>query len=368
MATLLQDNINLQQDEFLNIVKELVKDYDCWPIYDSNLYSDIFTYIFLGYHYFGMTDEALDFFNSEYKEYEKNVEYAYNYKSAIFHTLARIYLSKGDENNAEKSINRYAYYALQSNISYSDFEYASFRTISEYVINDLKNNTFSLSHPKHFNDLWDPLLLQWYETIKENTEDDFERRFIDLQLKCLGHMRIRCFSRDSQLPKVDRTNLFEPPKEPYTKELNIENLTPTQWCFYADNHKGLCIKYKFPSSFVLNNDKERGSWTLMGNMNYDNPIEDISSEQMDAEKALFYKADVYRNENEVRLIHFDPNITDDFISIPLPPGCVKAIYFGAKCLDEHINIIKKVVDNTVELFKMKPDTKRIGKFIAEKIN
>lgn len=100
---------------------------------------------------------------------------------------------------------------------------------------------------------------------------------------------------------------------------------------------------------------------------FEDEIVDLGKDtKMGFEDGFLKKNKCWKYEDEVRLLYFDPKCNDDFIHIPLDGATVSAIYFGLNCLSKHVDMVKKIFENTgVRFYKMKTDPTNIYNLIAE---
>lgn len=349
----------LNVDDFRAEEKKLLADYQQWPVFSSDLYAGIVLYLLACYEKFDMIQEGLDFFDKELSDFKKHCEYAYPKKAEIYDILARLYLRVGDTEKAEEAVKTGLYNRLINNVSWSDYEFASFRAFTDYAEQDLINNTLSAVHPSMFNDLWDTPLMAWSENQIEKETDSLLKEYLTLRHKAMNHIKVRCFARDTALPFNigDRSN----------KKIDISKIFHPMWAYYAADHSGFCAVYAFPSEFVLNNDDETRQWTLLGNIQY-GPAINLDTDDITYRDALLYKIEDWKNEHEVRIVHYDPEEKAKFKLLQLPEGCLQAVYFGVRC--DRLRRDKLIVrlPREVETYQMIPDKRKAGRLIPQKID
>lgn len=129
----------------------------------------------------------------------------------------------------------------------------------------------------------------------------------------------------------------------------------TMWSHYADNHKGFCIRYKFSKGMIDHSNKDQYRHYFLKRINYNkvrNKINLVVSE-IDYDQLFTIKSHEWKYENEVRLISYDPTYEKDYLQIKLVPDSqIDAIYFGYRCADLDIALIKKVAGDKVKYYKM----------------
>ena len=96
--------------------------------------------------------DAVDILDKLYPIYEKAEKYQYELKSIIHDYWADMLINLRREPEAYDHLIKTTYFTFIDNMSYQGFYFFSFRSFSEYALNDIKNNTLSFSHPGSFND------------------------------------------------------------------------------------------------------------------------------------------------------------------------------------------------------------------------
>ncbi len=143
----------------------------------------------------------------------------------------------------------------------------------------------------------------------------------------------------------------------------LDKDNPLLWSHYADGHKGVCLKYEFPYSFMSQFES-----TEAYEVKYLKPNESISDllNQLPEEGFalshllvklyLTTKSHHWHYENEKR-IFYKPGV------LPIDPECLKAIYFGLRTPESDIDHIRKLAEkhcgcNT--FFQMVRDNSGLG--------
>ena len=198
----------------------------------------------------------------------------------------------------------------------------SFRNFSDYSLADLANNTLSISRPIVMNDPFDTPVIEWGKYQRAQNQKPHTEQF----LKSFDGYRIRSFS------------ISEKRKHP------IKNLL--MWAHYADGHKGFCVEYDFSSEF-------RKQMISLNRVHYDTV--DLSKEKLSITEAFATKSKEWKYENEVRLISYNSGKDGDYDTVFLDEqSSIVAIYFGLKCSDERISIIKSLLKGRgIKLYQMK---------------
>lgn len=252
----------------------------------------------------------------------------------------------------------YIYYVLQqeSRRQYIGFSFYAFHPCSKHIIQSLANETLNVSAPSTFNDVFDCPL----SNILRNDGTDLGKLLLQAYNECL---KVACFVKNYSLTKKIKKN-----DEP-------EYLNALMWAHYADSHKGICIKYTFPNIPLQKNGDKAESCSIFKDILYVKSLDSTvlgpikRNNEIDTLRAFFTKADIWKYENEVRLLNVNVIGKGEHETIPIP-NAVKAIYFGVNCSEEDVNMIKKVMSNktNVTFYKMVKDDICFGKIKAEKIN
>lgn len=280
-----------------------------------------------------------------------NYRWLFQIKADLHYKLALCFFHLNDLEHTRSNIKEAVCYQLTryNNISYNDFSFYAFRPLSKYVLEGIRDNKISLSNPSTFNDPVDPALLSHLSMIIENESDKQEKAYLQLQHEVYERIRITCLSRAQRLPTGE-----EQPgkivKDPLFKEINKS----TMWGYYANSHKGICIKYVFPSSFTDHEHQKENEVLILRNVEYQ-PQYDPNRDSFGFTEALFTKSQEWSHEGECRLVYFPKEgKVPDFPWINLPEGCIKEIYIGYSAADEEkrrlMDVLKDKPD--IRLFQM----------------
>ena len=325
---------------------------ELWQWMDQVYYSTfIKNTVYFAEKYDGASN-ALDILGMLYPDYEEACPYDYPNKYQIHEIWARLYMIQDNESLAYEHLKKAAFFLFIDNHSYDGFEYFSFRSISDFAWDDIKNNTICLAHPSTFNDPMDTILFKWNQYLVDNATDEVDRKLRLLYKKVYDHIKVRCFVRTDPLP---RNNPFG--EIPIMKAQNIEDVNPLMWAHYADDHKGFCIKYKLPASLVRNEDKTSLVWTRIGNVDYQPSMIFKERDNFNVFDALFDKHDIWAYENEVRLVQYDANDSGNYKTINIPEDSIQSIYLGLKCSDDNRRKMLLTLRNrNIQLYQMEVDT------------
>lgn len=198
----------------------------------------------------------------------------------------------------------------------------SFRRYNEYSLADLINNTITVSPSIKMNDPFDSLINIWAseEMLKQTCTD--EKHIIPLH-ESFEYFRIRSFCI-----KRERTP--------------VENIL--MWSHYAGEHTGFCIKYKLSKHFIKQEeDEDNYEHMYLKSITYSDDKINMNVHSINSNLAFATKYKDWEYEDEVRLIVYNPNRTDDFYGIKLDKESeIDAIFFGYRCSEQAITTIKNL--------------------------
>lgn len=333
---------------------------DDWALLGRSVtdYSNLIYKIASVYREFKYYQEGLDFLDAEFGPYNQVCQYEYAMKSRIFELWADLLLlADHDKEEVLQKLRLSVYYVFIPNTSYNNFEYFSFRCFPAvtdkipFSLNDIRDNSLSFSSPTRFNDPMDTILIRWNDYRKRVAQTVSEKQLCDLYAEAIKPLKVRCFVRTDKLPESESP--FAIPTAPIVKAQNIEDINSLMWAHYTNSHQGFCVKYKFPSHFVMNNDHNQLTFTRIGNAIYDPVMDFTQMPYLTVKDALFKKHDVWAYEKEVRIVHYDPAVTSDFKTMCLPEDSIQAIYLGLKCSPENEQKIREAIgDRNIPLYKM----------------
>lgn len=291
-------------------------------------------------------DNTLSFADECYKEVERVYPQLFKEKSDFLKKVCMCCLQQGDNKAAHKKMEAYLYNAL-SQVHYravnEKMPYYSFRSFSKHSLDDIKDETISLAHPREFNDPLDTILIYWLNAeIEKNTADDLNLRYRLLMKKVAEHIKIRCLIAGR---KQDGSG----------DDIPVEDLNVLMWSHYADSHKGFCVRYEFDRElFDSSATSEKKKILLVNNIKYSDAI-NIGKEPS-ISMALFEKSDFWEYEHEMRMVLFDCNEKDSDFPVISCKGAAKAIYIGAKCSDANRRLMEKAIgDKNIPLYQMSVD-------------
>lgn len=214
----------------------------------------------------------------------------------------------------------------------------SFRPISKYALYDLESSSITLSNPKTFNDPFDCPIFSYLKKSREESNRD--NLYME---KAYERFKIRCFVCNRSFE--DGNLKVSDPEETIVDE--YKNFL--MWSHYADYHRGMCIKYKFDKSFSVN--KLSNDLCFLGNVEYYRDFPKSKYGSLDIVESLLYKNDIWRYENEVRLLNYDPSCESDYKSIAFDRKVdIEAVYFGYRCKEDDKKLVESLLKEKKILF------------------
>ncbi len=393
-GTASQKAINFAEAD--KVVKEFLNNYETWKdvvgyiVRGENgelLYgAALCTYSAYLYYSNHLSADTVKLLNSELIEYEKNVTYMYGFKNALYSNLVICLhkLSRAPNKELKSYLKKAIYYSLaEANHTSYRVECFAYKSISDHLLESFKDEKVNMSSPTTFNDPFDCPILELFTQYG----DDISKLASESYKECL---KIACFIKNTKVqPRLDNDgNRIYVPKHGNDSE---EYLNELMWAHYANNHKGVCIKYHFENDITKFADKNKNQIAYFRDIEYTLDM-DIYRKNgaINLQDAFFVKGKAWEYENELRLLAYDPNGTGDYASIEAKDS-IAVVYFGLKCPKdkkaEIIEILKgrKWVDkkrvwneskqslvdireeHPVEFFQIEIDETRFGKLKATKI-
>lgn len=308
------------------------------------------------------------------QKYEKEVKYKIIQKFKLYYNLGNLFGQLGStyDTLAISAFKKSFFYQL-SGLNHTSYQYLncfSFRKVSDYFIENLKNESLSLSCPLKFNDVFDCPIIELLDN-----DDGPSRLKRQALIDCV---KITCFEKNVQLPTMENTLEGKSVRKSDAEEFANELL----WSHYANNHQGVCVEYLFDSSLTksaVNNDR---IVSFFGDAAYLDNIDLIKHDQtINLYEGFFAKSKAWSYENELRYLYFDINGYGDYVSIKIP-NMIKSIMFGLRCSENDkkkiISIMKNrkykiakddgtVVEENVKFYQMKKNPKILGRLEKEEI-
>lgn len=305
------------------------------------------------YEVLGDYENAVQIANDGVLKIEEDSDYNPKVKSAIYEILGRCYSQLGDKEKTVSAIEKMPYYdSFQLNTHWPNESFYSFRSVSEYSLADLRNNTVSLSSVSTFNDPVDSSFFPWIDKqLREKSTDNARKIYLEAMKEAFGKYRARCFVATRPLP----LNW----KEAKAPRESFENVPPycntLMWAHYSNYHKGFCVEYNIPSD-VAGVDVRTKRVVAMRPINY---VDNMPYKQdLTFEEAFLTKSKRWEYEHEVRMIYFKQgdNSANPVVSLGTDyEKNIRAVYIGMRCHKEHEAEILDImrVHPSIPVYRMK---------------
>lgn len=221
-----------------------------------------------------------------------------------------------------------------------------FRKFTNYTLANLLKRELTLSRPNQMNDIVDSLVFTWLESPCFGATAQYKAH-LDPYKESFRDYRIASLCED------------KPEKNQYA----IQNIL--MWSHYADAHKGFCIEYCFHRDECKRDDFSELVVSRLFRINYHDPAKQKpinftksdSTNPFTAQDAFLTKYIDWSYENEVRLLQYKPNQGALREQYKLSDKTkIVAIYFGYRCPDTDIQIIKGLLKDTgIKFYKAEVD-------------
>ena len=199
----------------------------------------------------------------ELSDYEGKVKYKYGLKNALYSNLVICLHKLSLASNEElKDYLKKAIYYSQAEANHTSYkvECYAYRSASKYLLDSFRNETLSMSSPTTFNDPFDCPILELLTLYG----DDISQLVSESYRECL---KITCFVKNIKVqPEFDERNdpiwiqKHDDDPEEYLNEL--------MWAHYAENHKGVCIKYHFNNDITKFADEAKSQIAYFRDIEY----------------------------------------------------------------------------------------------------
>ena len=214
-----------------------------------------------------------------------------------------------------------------------EYVFFKFREINKYLIDALVNGTIYFASPRQLNDPFD---------CRVDIKKSATQAIGQLSGK-KKQILTKLASMDGYLDQIqkDTSNVGVCS---FSLILNDSLL----WAHYANQHRGLCLTYDFPESFLNNPDEILGVAPVgyednsMTKWFIDNtPTEETDFKEFTLEivkKVLTIKSHAWGYEKEVRIIRMESGPFD------IEKRYLKQVCFGLDTTESDIDLIRKLVD------------------------
>lgn len=256
-------------------------------------------------------------------------------KSQIYFLAGEIYAVSGNYVESLKCYQKYQYWTEQvNNKELSEKESIivySFRRFNEYSLSDLINNEITVCHPSVMNDPFDSIANLW------STESN-------LNNICTEEQHISSYSKSFQYFRI---RSFVANKVTYDTDDNILKKI-LMWSFYANEHKGFCIKYRLAKHFIKQEKNTDYCNLRMIPVKYDNTFCLEGTQNLTTSNSFALKNKVWEYEDEVRLLSYNTKSESKFLGIPLIEdrsniSRIEEITFGLLCPEDHKKVIRNII-------------------------
>ncbi len=257
---------------------------------------------------------------------KKSINY---YKLFQYYTFRRLFITELDTRNEKFDYNDKRDEGV---IAYK------FRSCSSYCFDDLAKKKITLSKPNCMNDPFDSLYNIWS---RPDNLSNFVKdiKSIPMFHKSFDYYRFCSFCIDDDAENSILRNIL-------------------MWSHYADEHKGICIRYRLYDDCVsskLSLDVHHQTALHRIHYNMDDKQISVKDKSITIGLALTHKASCWDYEKESRLICYDDTTEKDHLKILYKKGIsIESVYFGINCSDDNKAIIKRLLgDKKVDYYNMK---------------
>lgn len=256
-------------------------------------------------------------------------------ESNVYFLAGEIYAVSGNYAESLKCYQKYQYWIEQvNNKELSEKESIivySFRRFNEYSLSDLINNEITVCHPSVMNDPFDSIANLW------STESN-------LNNICTEEQHISSYSKSFQYFRI---RSFVANKVTYDTDDNILKKI-LMWSFYANEHKGFCIKYRLAKHFIKQEKNTDYCNLRMIPVKYDNTFCLEGTQNITTSNSFALKNQVWEYEDEVRLLSYNIKTESKFLGIPLIEdksniSRIEEITFGLLCPEDHKKVIRNII-------------------------
>lgn len=281
-------------------------------------------------------------------EKEDSVKYMFYEKFCMRRNIGFCWNYLGREKESLENLRSAVYNRLRLSQHYRtayEIDCYQYKPCSKYVFQSLLNNTLNVSSPSVFNDVFDTPILNYLSQGEE--EDKLLKKVYE---QCV---KVACFTRNVFLPALnDEQNDVVCKPKGNIEHKEYENIL--MWAHYADSHKGICIKYRFPTKMSM---LEGPVLTCFGDVIYTDDMSSIyKKKSINENDAFFAKAKDWEYENELRYLYFNKaDCGSEHNTVQMNENYIEAVYFGVNCSDSD----KKAIINLLKGRKYKIITKNI---------
>lgn len=302
--------------------------------------------------------KCLDLFESGNIDVEQHFEFKLKYRSICYtkaYMLAgQIFAQNDKKQESLEAYIKYIYWTEQvENEIFKEKQNVilySFRRINQYTLADLINNEITVCSPSRMNDPFDSLASFWSkaEHLDKICKLKEKKEFIPIYSQAFKYFRIRSFVANRETYEADDSILQKIP----------------MWSFYADEHRGMCIRYCLSRHFIKrerkNIQENKYCHTRIFPIKY---VPEIKlKEEINTDIEFGYKNKFWESENEVRLLSYNPTTESDFFGEPIDElSHIEEITFGLFCEEKNMETVYNLVHQKypqAQFYKMEKDTEQ----------
>lgn len=230
-----------------------------------------------------------------------------------------------------------------------------FRKFSDYALSNLMKSEITLSRPSEMNDIFDTLVFTWLNSPSFGKSSQFK-----------GHLKP--FSQSFQDYRIASFCEDKPEEDRFVVQNSL------MWAHYAAEHRGFCVEYSFDKEEFRQDHFDEISASRMFRIKYVDPKENpINFETFDSslliDLGFFTKSIDWQYENEVRIIQYKSKqgaVREQYSLTP--KSRIVAIYFGYRCPESNIHIIKNLLHGRdIKFYKMDIDYSNVHRLKPREI-
>lgn len=222
----------------------------------------------------------------------------------------------------------------------TDYTLFKFRKIDKYFIESIVNRQIYFALLSQLNDPFDCNIniLQALDNAIKKSKPPVNEKLLLIK----SDIKIFCENFQNDLPAYGICSFSLDAHEKNGQDSNL------MWAHYSDNHRGVCLQYKFPCSFFNSNPyKVMGvsevtygenvltDWFL-NEAHLLNGYDEAASKLM--KKVFTAKSASWKYEGEARILRKTPGLQ------PIEKQYLKEIYFGLATPESDIQLVRKIAE------------------------
>ena len=225
------------------------------------------------------------------------------------------------------------------------YRYFKYRSINDNLLDSLREGTLYFSPQNKLNDPFD-CELDIIKAIENAIKKSKPEHAKELEKLLKGKSPLDNFQAN-----VDKLGIFSSSEE-------VDESQTLLWAHYANDHKGACILYEFPESFLNNEDNILGTSKVTYNPNSltewfvqlgsELPVTDKELITSLLIRILTAKSPPWAYEREVRIIRPEHGL------FKIEKQYIKQICFGLHTSDEDIDKVREAIkdyEHDIKLYK-----------------